>query len=804
MSTGVAQHSAVIASRNQQSGKSKGSVQMVSPIRFTVSQVRVAATCPRIHYFDAEYSRSHNLKQPRVTRIWKEESGGKTTTALGTLFHNSVEKFNSEAARSDDLRRLLETVDHSASLAQELQRLIYINYIKLDRLFMAEGPQQKHFMDALACYARELADVLAYGIHEGLPVDTLLDQMFGDQRRKVDVTFHVGPDDSAVNVSGILDYLFYDWRRGQRRIIDYKLAPGAQPSMDLYQVCVYALMHHMQHRTEPDVGVLYLHPSRHMMEMTWEQVYAQRHKVYDLLASMAAWVQYDEQAAQGLKPPGEPVYCAQCRWSKECVNRLGPPHDGRFLRHWRDAFHEQPTIEPRREVHEVHAATGRRAPTRMSKSSEPSQLEIGKYLKDQSPSCLPVSVLTNHVAVVGASGSGKTYIAKVIVEEAVQQRIPVLAIDPQGDLVQFLKPSRNPERGRQASFDAYWNAVSPRILTPGSSHGIRISLNPLRLPADEDLANLSEARRKEELNGMLAATAANLVSMARAGGDTELQQTYLMQLLRKLIPRPKERHLDLETIAEAANDPESLGLQDADDYLPKTQRRKLGQKFKALLHGPYANLFRGGRPFDLDELCRAAPADGKTPLNVVYLNALGGDDQKQSLVAALATEVYRWMISSLEANGRAKLLFYLDEARDFIPAGSNKPVTKDPLIRLFTQGRKYGVACLMCTQSPRSVDYNVFGNCSTKFIGRLASAQDVDRVAEWFSEGSRPDWLALRKNAPAGTFVGRWPGMSPSAEGQSLKSRSLFSIHESAWSPDRVEQEAVERTEIPAALAAPC
>jgi DNA helicase HerA-like ATPase/CRISPR/Cas system-associated exonuclease Cas4 (RecB family) len=795
MRAGAVQRLAVAISPNQHSGKIRGSEQMASPIRFTVSQVRVAATCPRILYFDSDFSRRRNLKQPRVTRIWKEEPGGKTTTALGTLFHNSVEKFNSEAARSADLRRLLATVDDSESLAQELKQLIYVDYIDVDRLYMAEGPQQKHFMDALACYTQELADVLVYGIHEGLPVDTLLDQMFGDQRRKVDVTFHVGPDDTAINVSGILDYLFYDWRRGQRRIIDYKLAPGDQPSMDLYQVCVYALMHHMQHRTEPDVGVLYLHPTRHMKEMTWEQVYAQRHNVYDLLASMAAWVQYDERASQGLKPPGEPVYCTKCGWSKQCVKRLGPTNDGRFLNHWRDAFKEQPTIEPRREVHEIQHATGRGAATRMAMPSEPGQLEIGKYFDDQSPSCLPVSVLTNHVAVVGASGSGKTYMAKVIVEEAIRHRIPVLAIDPQGDLVQFLKPARNPESGGQDSFDAYWSAVEPRILTPGSSHGIRVSLNPLRLPADEDLANLSEAGRKHELNEILAATATNLVNMARAGGDAELQQTYLMQLLRKLINRSDRGNLDLETIAEAAIDPESVGLHDADDYLPKAQRRKLGQKFKARLHGPYANLFRGGRPLDLDELCRGTE-DAKTPLNVVYLNALGGDDQKQLILAALATEVYRWMVSSLQANGRVNLLFYVDEARDFIPAGSKKPATKDPLIRLFTQGRKYGVACLMCTQSPRSVDYNVFGNCSTKFIGRLASAQDVDRVADWFSEGSRPDWLADRKNAPAGTFVGHWPGMSPSAEGQPFKSRTLFSVHESAWSPDRVEQEVIEQAEL--------
>ena len=43
-----------------------------------------------------------------------------------------------------------------------------------------------------------------------------------------------------------------------------------------------------------------------MVELTWEQVCAKRHLVYDLLASMADWVRYDERAGTGLKPIGEP------------------------------------------------------------------------------------------------------------------------------------------------------------------------------------------------------------------------------------------------------------------------------------------------------------------------------------------------------------------------------------------------------------------------------------------------------------------------------------------------------------------
>ena len=58
------------------------------------------------------------------------------------------------------------------------------------------------------------------------------------------------------------------------------------------------------------------------------------------------------------------------------------------------------------------------------------------------------------------------------------------------------------------------------------------------------------------------------------------------------------------------------------------------------------------------------------PLNVIYLNALPGDEHKQFFVAALAAEIYRWMVTAAPAGGGPSLLFYLDEARDYLPAGT--------------------------------------------------------------------------------------------------------------------------------------
>ncbi len=766
---------------------------------FTVSEVRVAATCPRISYFDAESTRRKGLKSRAITRLWKAGDG---ETACGSLFHHAVESFNKLALDAPEVRDAIEGVPDTKAIEKPLRAFFNVNCVKLEALAQKSAAQQQAFIRAVEVYMGELADIVADARMRGKPAEEIREQLFGDRRRRVDVTFQVGPCGEPVHVTGILDYFFYDWRTANHRIIDYKLTPANEPSNDLFQVALYALMHNIQHRTAPDVGILYLHPERRMVELSWDQVHGQRHKLFDLLASMAEWVRYDEANGVGLKPPGEPSFCPDCKWDKqgECVRRLGPKHDGRRLRHWTDAESGKlGSAEPAVDVHEspgpVRAWASEVEPTLEDTLPDPStdSLQIGTATEGGSPVSLPLAVLPTHVAVVGAAGSGKTWMAKVVVEEAVRLGVPVLAVDPQGDLVQFLRPGPMPadcSDRDQSLRRAFLDRVEPRIWTPGSSHGLRLSLDPIRLAGRDELSRIEDPhRREEEWEGMLGVAAAQLVSIAKVGGETDSQATFLLQVLR-ILASERGRDVDLATIAAAASDPESLGLVDSAQLIKKSERERLARKLNSLRLGPTAGLFAGGQPLNLDAMCRA-DGSAKTALNVIYLNALANDDQKHFFVAALAAEIYRWMVTALDtASSRPNLVFYLDEARDYIPAGSGKPPAKGPLIRLFTQGRKYGIACLLCTQSPRSVDYNVFGNCSTKLIGRLESQQDLERVTQWFTtEGPAPPWIAARKGAQAGSFVGRWPQMPPALEGRAFRSRPLFSLHEGAWSPDRLERE---------------
>jgi DNA helicase HerA-like ATPase len=553
------------------------------------------------------------------------------------------------------------------------------------------------------------------------------------------------------------------------------------------------------------VAVFYLHPRRQMFELKWNELFAKRYRIYDLLASMVEWADYDlgsdsasdSEFKRGLLPPGEPVYCSQCPYNKRCVKDLGPKNEGDRVTIWEEKLTSggQEVREPKIERVEPEQPKEYDAGTAFQgEISKPADdlLWLGRLRSDlETRVTMPSRMLATHTAVVGAAGSGKTWLAKGIVEEAILQGIPVLAVDPQGDLVQFLRPADSSGFAvwEQKRFDRYWQTVEPRVFTPGSSHAVRLSLNPLRMPRNDQLAGIVEPmRRQEEFEGMLSAAAENLVSLAQVKGEVASQKTFLIKLLSILGKDGRVGELSMSDLIAAIRAPEDIGLENVGDYIRKSEREKLGRSLVSLMEGPAGQLFRDGLKLDIAEFRRASQS-GKTPLNVIYLNAITDDSKKQFLVATLAAEIYRWMVGCSEGPGM-KLLFYIDEARDYLPKGTQEVPAKQPLIRLFTQGRKYGVGCLLCTQSPRSVDYNVFGNCSTKIIGRLGTVQDVDRVDEWFNSGvGVPAWLAGRKGAKAGSFVGSWPEMDPSFGGAEFESRPLFSMHQGAWSPDRVERE---------------
>src|SRR5438128_851796 len=113
-------------------------------------------------------------------------------------------------------------------------------------------------------------------------------------------------------------------------------------------------------------------------------------------------------------------------------------------------------------------------------------LQIGIDAQTEEAVVLADDALLRHVVILGATGAGKTVLGKAFLEEAVRAGVPVIAVDPQGDLASLaLRPTPESAEAHpvpEEIAEEYWARAAVSILTPGSTRGTPVALNPLQRP----------------------------------------------------------------------------------------------------------------------------------------------------------------------------------------------------------------------------------------------------------------------------------------------------------------------------------
>lgn len=226
-------------------------------------------------------------------------------------------------------------------------------------------------------------------------------------------------------------------------------------------------------------------------------------------------------------------------------------------------------------------------------------------------------------------------------------------------------------------------------------------------------------------------------------------------------------------------------------YLKMSALEQAGKRLARLDVGVRKLLFHQGLPISIDLLLghgtanNVATQKGKTRLSVIYLNTLHDAEDKTFLIATLAEQLYRWMLS--HPSNQAQALFYIDEVAPFIPPIS-KPACKDSLMLLFKQARKYGVCCLMATQNPGDVDYKALAQFGTWAIGRLTTQQDIKRIEPTLKSLDPMHVDALKMALPS-LAPGQFLLLSPDnfAATQPLQTRWLLTQHRTL-NEDDIEQ----------------
>ena len=385
---------------------------------------------------------------------------------------------------------------------------------------------------------------------------------------------------------------------------------------------------------------------------------------------------------------------------------------------------------------------------------------IGKDSTTQIATLLESKSLTTHAVIIGMTGSGKTGLGIGLLEEALIDNIPVIAIDPKGDLTNLLlsfpelnassfQPWVNPDLAAQAGQSledfagaqaglwkqglADWGQSEARIAkmranvdftvyTPGSSAGIPVNvLRSFDPPATDD----SDAMREAILSSV-----SSLLGLLGIAADPLKSREHI--LLSNIFATAWQggQSLDLESLIAQIQTPPfiKIGVMSLEGFYPPKERFELAMSLNALLASPGFAAWMQGEPLEVGNFLHTS--EGKPRLSVFSIAHLS-DSERMFFVSALLNATLSWMRRQ-SGTPALRAILYMDEIYGYFPPNGNPP-SKTPMLTLLKQARAFGLGIVLSTQNPVDLDYKGLANTGTWFIGRLQTDNDKNRVLEALS-----------------------------------------------------------------------
>lgn len=374
--------------------------------------------------------------------------------------------------------------------------------------------------------------------------------------------------------------------------------------------------------------------------------------------------------------------------------------------------------------------------------------------------------LTTHAVCVGMTGSGKTGLCMSLLEEAAIDDIPVIAIDPKGDLGNLLlnfpelKPgdfrpwideSEAVRKGKTPDEYASWtanlwkkgladwqqngtrieklrSAVDMSIYTPGSNAGFPISvLKSFDAPSDAVL-NDSDALRDRIMSAV-----SGLLALLKIDADPINSRDHI--LLSNILSNAwkEKRNLSIASLIQEIQVPplDKIGFLDLETFYPAKDRMKLSMQLNNLLASPGFESWMQGEALNIENLLMTKT--GKPRISILSIAHLS-ESERMFFVTVLLTELLAW-VRSQSGTSSLRAILYMDEVYGYFPPTANPP-SKTPMLTLLKQARAFGLGVVLSTQNPVDLDYKGLSNIGTWFIGRLQTERDKARLLDGLESAS--------------------------------------------------------------------
>jgi len=366
--------------------------------------------------------------------------------------------------------------------------------------------------------------------------------------------------------------------------------------------------------------------------------------------------------------------------------------------------------------------------------------------------------LTTHAVIIGMTGSGKTGLGIGIIEEALIDNIPVIAIDPKGDLPNLLLtfpaliakeflPWVNEQEAAKMGLtpDQYaahqakvwrkglasWNQEPERIsrlkasadfaiYTPGSNAGLPVNILRSFSPPPPVIREDSDLFYER-----IQTTTTSLLALLSIEADPISSREHILiaNILQSIWNEGKG--LDLVGLIRSIQTPpfERIGVMDLESFYPAKDRFALATRLNNLLATPGFETWLEGEPLDASRMFYTK--SGKPKASIFTISHLS-DQERMFFVALLLNEILGWMRTQ-SGTTSLRAILYMDEIFGYFPPVKNPP-SKAPLLTLLKQARAFGLGVVLSTQNPVDLDYKGLSNTGTWFIGRLQTERDKERV----------------------------------------------------------------------------
>ncbi len=368
--------------------------------------------------------------------------------------------------------------------------------------------------------------------------------------------------------------------------------------------------------------------------------------------------------------------------------------------------------------------------------------------------------LTTHAVIIGMTGSGKTGLGIGLLEEALIDKVPVIAVDPKGDLgnlaLRFpsltatdFRPWIDPQQASNAGVSpddfaqkqatlwrdglAGWgqdgariqhliDAASVTVYTPGSTAGRPLSLLRAFVAPPPAIRDDSEALRER-----VDATATSVLALLGIDADPISSREHILLANLLAAAWTEGRDLDLAGIIGGIQNPpfSTVGVMPLDTVFPPKDRMAFAMKLNNLLAAPGFQNWMKGEPLDTASLLY--DASGKPKGSIISIAHLG-DAERMFFMTLLLADILAW-VRAQPGTGSLRAILYIDELFGYMPPVANPP-SKTLLLTLLKQARAYGLGVVLATQNPVDLDYRGLSNTGTWFIGRLQTERDKMRVME--------------------------------------------------------------------------